>query len=153
MVSNVGERKKTQFNHLLILPEAGHYGGQVLPDHVAVHVEDLLGQEEKLIMALRVLETLKILPGSLSEWRVVSHAILDGRVDPAGLSVEVVGGVGGGGGVSSGGRAPGAHCLHHDEPPATLWGITSPHFTSLHFLFYFDNQNFLVYSQVRRWYL
>ena len=105
------ENEKTQFNHLLILPEAGHDGREVLPDHVAVHVEDLLGQEEKLIMALRVLQTLEILAGSLSEGRVVSHAILDGRVDPAGLPVEVAARVGGG------------DRLHHDEPPASLWVI------------------------------
>ena len=116
------ERKKRQFNHLMILPEAGHYGGEVLSDHIAVHVEDLLGQEEKLIMALRVLETLKILARSLSEGRVVSHAILDRRVDPTGLSVEVVVR---GGGVVGGGLGPGGDRLHHDEPPTTLWVITA----------------------------
>ena len=106
----------------MILPEAGHYGGEVLSDHIAVHVEDLLGQEEKLIMALRVLETLKILARSLSEGRVVSHAILDRRVDPTGLSVEVVVR---GGGVVGGGLGPGGDRLHHDEPPTTLWVITA----------------------------
>ena len=90
------EKKNIQFNHQLILPEAGHYGGQVLPDHVAVHVQDLLGEEKKLIVTLRVLQTLEILAGSLSEGRVVSHTILDGRVDPARLSVEGAGGGGGG---------------------------------------------------------
>ena len=153
----------------MILPEAGHYGGEVLSDHIAVHVEDLLGQEEKLIMALRVLETLKILARSLSEGRVVSHAILDRRVDPTGLSVEVV--VRGGGGVV-GGLGPGGDRLHHDEPPTTLWVITAlsqDELTSLttrkhseiflrlnckgnhpgllylcYFLFYFDSRYFLL---------
>ena len=71
-------------------------------------------------MALRVLQTLEILAGSLSEGRVVSHAILDGRVDPAGLSVEVAARVGGG------------DRLHHDEPPASLWVIPALSQLSLH---------------------
>ena len=100
---------------LVIFPKAGDYSGQVLPDHVAVHVQDLLRQQEQLIVTLGVLQTLEILPGRLPEGRVVPGAgrLLDRGVEPgAGPALVELGGVGVG--VGSPGHADRPH--HGDLP-------------------------------------
>ena len=94
---------------IIFWPKARDYRGEILPDSDAVHVKNLLGEEKKLIVTLWVLQTLKILPRSLPERRVVPvDSLLDRGVDPGVVVlVELVGvGVGVGG--------PGhAHRPHH----------------------------------------
>ena len=115
---------------LVIFPKAGDYSGQVLPDHVAVHVQDLLRQQEQLIVTLGVLQTLEILPGRLSEGRVVPGAgrLLDRGVEPgAGPALVELAGVGVG--VGSPGHADRPH---HGELPShipvlTAWSIPHHH--------------------------
>ena len=94
---------------IIFWPKARDYSGEVLPDSEAVHVKNLLGEEKKLIVTLRVLQTLKIFPRSFPEGRVVTvDSLLDGRVDPGVVVLIELVGVG----VSV--RGPGhAHRAHH----------------------------------------
>ena len=94
---------------IIFWPKARDYCGQVLSDSEAVHIKNLLWEEEQLIVTLRVLKTLKILSRSLSQRRVVSvDSLLDRRVDPGVVVlVELVG-------VGAGVGGPGhAHRPHH----------------------------------------
>ena len=94
---------------IIFWPKARDYCGQVLSDSEAVHVKNLLWEEEQLIVTLWVLKTLKILSRSLSQRRVVSvDSLLDRGVDPGVVVlVELVC-------VGAGVGGPGhAHRPHH----------------------------------------